>query len=257
MENPIVHRLKEVLREKSEKNPRFGIRALARQLKMPAPTLSRILSGKRGLSLVMARRIVRGITEDFAEQRRLLKAHALEPKQVPAKPTLYRYLTLKELERLSHWGHSAILEVLRRESGIRSLATIAASSGLTEVETEKCLKDLEGLKLVDRSLKRGWYTKGQNLSSIRWEGEIAWKCIHQGYGERALHYMKRYNALEATIQGITFLVPDDRIQAARQRIQEFAEELSDELSQGDNGTLYRLNVQLFPLGSRPRPLTTE
>lgn len=248
MENPIVERMRAVLSERREKNPRYGLRALARQLGVPAPTLSRILAGRRGLSLAMARKIVRGLTDHAGEQRRLLKSFALEPKKGTAKPTRYRYLSLGELAKLNHWGHSAILEVLRGEQGIRAIPTIARATGLTEAEAGKCLKDLEELKLVHRSIKRGWTTKGHHLSSIRWEGEAPWRSIHRGYAERAVKYLENYEREQASVQGITFLVAEGRIDEARERIREFAEELADEMSAPSGGTLYRLNAQLFPLG---------
>jgi uncharacterized protein (TIGR02147 family) len=250
MKNPILQRLQEVLQEKAQKNPSFGLRALARQLKIPAPTLSRILTGKRGLSIHMARRIVQGLTDHPVEQRRLLKAYALEPKRAPTQATRYRYLELAELEVLSHWGHGALLEVLRGEVGIRSLLTLATATGLSEPEVERCLKDMQRLSLVSYSIKRGWHSKGVHLSSIRWEGEGAWKKIHRGYAEQGVRYFEKYNSNEANFQGITFLAPAGRVQEAKQRIREFAEELSDDLAGESGEVLYRLNVQLFPLGRK-------
>jgi uncharacterized protein (TIGR02147 family) len=248
MDNPVIERLKALLQEKREKNPRFGLRALARQLDIPAPTLSRVLTGKRGLTLAMARKIVRGITDNLAEQRRLLRAYAIEPKASATRPTKYRYLSLSELERLSHWGHSAVLETLQGHDGIRSLGVIAQATGLTEREAEQCLRDLAALKLVSRNVKRGWHTQGHDLSSIRWEGTPPWKNIHRGYAERGMRYIESYDRARAVVQGITFLVPPEKIEQARERIREFAEELSDELAHEGGPELYRLNVQLFPLG---------
>jgi plasmid maintenance system antidote protein VapI len=251
MNNPIVRRLKEVLEEKTSKNPSFSLRSLARALKIPAATLSRILSEKRGMSLEMAQRIVQGLTPSLSEQRRLLKAYALEPKKAPTLPTRYRYLELSELERLNHWGHGALLEVLRGEQGIRSIATLAQATGLTMPEAERCLKNLEALKLVQFSVKRGWHSKGVNMSAIRWENSEPWKTIHQGYAARALSYFDHFQAEDATYHGITFLAPAGRIAEAKQRIREFAEELADDLSEEGSEILYRLNVQLFPLGKKP------
>jgi len=257
MSNPITQRLKEVLGEKSSKNPSFSLRSLARTLKIPAATLSRILSEKRGMSLEMAQRIVQGLTPNLGEQRRLLKAFALEPKKTPAAPTRYRYLELAELERLDHWGHGALLEVLRGEQGIRSIATLAQATGLTMREAEGCLKNLEALKFVQFSIKRGWHSKGLNLSAIRLENSEPWRKIHQGYAARAVSHLEQSSALgafsaeDASFQGITFLAPLGRVAEARARIREFAEELSDELSEEGAEVLYRLNVQLFPLGKKP------
>jgi uncharacterized protein (TIGR02147 family) len=250
-DNPIVRRLKEVLAEKSEKNPGYSLRALARSLKVPAATLSRILAGKRGISLEMATRIAQGLTPLASEQRRLLRAYALEPQKAPAQATRYRYLELRELEQLNHWGYGALLEVLRGEHGIRSQATLAQATGLTEQETDQCLKNLMALKLVHFTVKRGWYTRGQHLSSIRWEGSEPWKDIHKGYAAQAVRYFERFDPKEASIQGITFLAPPGRIDEAKQRIREFAEELSDDLSASEGAPiLHRLNVQLFPLGRK-------
>jgi uncharacterized protein (TIGR02147 family) len=250
-ERIILRRLEQLLEEKRQKNQRFGLRALARQLEIPAPTLSRILSGRRGLTLEMARRITQALTESPAERRRLLKAFALESGQAPAKATRYRHLTLEELRVLNHWGHSAILEVLRGERGIRSVPTIARASGLKESEAEKLLKDLKSLGLVDRTIQRGWFTQGQHLSSIRWEGTEPWRRVHAGYAERAVEYATRYQADEGSFQGITFLVSPGAIAGAKERIRDFAEELADELAQGEGRRLYRLNVQLFPMGKEP------
>lgn len=251
MSNPIIRRLREVLEEKSSKNPSFSLRSLARSLKIPAATLSRILAEKRGMSLEMAQRIVQGLTPSLSEQRRLLKAFALEPKKAPAPPTRYRYLELAELEQLDHWGHGALLEVLRGEQGIRSIATLAQATGLTMKEAESCLKNLENLKLAQFSVKRGWYSKGLNLSAIRWENSTPWMTIHKGYASRAVGYFDHFHADDASFQGITFIAPPGKVAEARQRIREFAEELSDELSEDDAEVLYRLNVQLFPLGKKP------
>jgi uncharacterized protein (TIGR02147 family) len=248
--NPIVQRIRELLEERREKNPSYSLRALARQLGIPAATLSRILSDKRGMSVSMARRIVNRLTDHPAERRRLLQAFALEPKTVPAKPTRYRKLSARELEMMSSWGHSAVLEVLRVEGseGTRSLERLSVATGLSEKEVQQCLKDLRVLGFVQHSIKRGWSTKELHLSSMALEGIAAWRRIQRGYVERALRFLDDYRLEQGAVRGITLVVPPERIDEAKAKIQEFAEELSDELSRDGGEVLYRLNFQLFPLG---------
>lgn len=248
--NSILARLQEILTEQKSRNPSLGVRALARRLDIPAPTLSRLLSGRRGLTLAMAQKIVDGLTELPAERRRLMKAFAVDSQRSAATATRYRHLELHELERLSDWGHGALLEVLRGEKGVRSLYTLSLATGLPEPEVERLLRNLRDLKLVTHSIKQGWQAREVHLSSIRWEGEAPWKKVHRGYAERAIKYFDRYEKQEATFQGITFLASATRIEEAKTRIREFAEELADELAQESGDALYRLNVQLFPLGKK-------
>lgn len=249
MEQPLLRQLRETIEERKKKNPKYSLRAFARQVGIPAPTLSRLLAGRWQLSISMARKIVRGITENADEQRRMLRAFAVEPEKGAAKSTRYRYLSLSELGLLAHWGYSALLEWLRSRDGVRSEDEIARGTGLSLKEVREFLKTLEGLGFVHRSIKHGWRSKGLHLSSIRWEGEAPWKQVHGGYAERARQHLEERHAKDESIfQGITFMIAPDRVAEAKQRIREFAEEISDELSSGDNTSLYRLNIQLFPLG---------
>lgn len=64
---------------------------------------------------------------------------------------------------------------------------------------------------------------------------------------KALESLEKHSVTKRDMSGITMAVSVERLPEARRMIQEFRRNLSTFLEDGPKDSVYRLNVQLFPL----------
>jgi uncharacterized protein (TIGR02147 family) len=149
------------------RNPRFSLRAFARQLELNPATLSKILNEKRGLSHAMAMKISEklGLDEDSREDfltsveslhaRSPLARAAATTKKVRKQQADFIPLDATALEILQDWRHFAILELLSLPSPPTTKEEIAFKLRIDLDLIEKALGRLEQVGLL--SLKDGRY----------------------------------------------------------------------------------------------------
>jgi len=151
----IQERLKQKLVEAKAKNPRTSVRSFARQIKIPASTVSLVLLGKRKVSKELAlkisdvlqfdpmerAKIVSGFEQEQKSRNKVLKAGAISPhdrnKQIEEsfKPETLR-LSEEKFDLLSEWYYFGILSLVQTEDFKTDAEWIAARLGL-DVEIAK------------------------------------------------------------------------------------------------------------------------
>lgn len=253
------------------RNPNLSLRGYAKKIGIPAPTLSRILSGRRALTLSLAKRIFPKICETPEESRRVLRSYVERRDLSAVQSVKYTKLKRQELEILRQWGHFAVLEYLRVRSPVRDLQHLCAQVALAEDEVLGLLRDLRSIQLARVSPRRGWEAVPTHFSALGWDWTERWKEIHLGHLKKAQRVLESsdYSPQDqpSTFRGVTFWMdPKDHAYAAS-RIGEFLRDLSDDLAARQEekmraevpksgaetpsqGELTRVQLQLFPLGVR-------
>ncbi len=150
------------------KNPAYSLRAFARDLKLTAPQLSEVLSGKRGLSrdraLTLTSRLAWSaeLSSRFCdlvemEHGRSVTARALAKHRVENAPVVEEALrlTADSFRTVSDWYHFAILAALKIPSLKGSELNLAAHFSLSSKVVAEALARMERLGLVEKR-KQKW-----------------------------------------------------------------------------------------------------
>lgn len=158
--------LREELAQRCRTNPRYSLRAFARDLKLAPSRLSEILSGKQGLSRPAADRIARALGYGATEIERfcdLVEAmHARSKKnrdsaklrlKKQALPSDSLQLQHDTVKTIADWYHFAILELTNCDDFRSDAKWIARRLGISEFEVQLALDRLLRLNLI--SLKGG------------------------------------------------------------------------------------------------------
>ena len=128
MANPIPYRewLKQEFSDRCRRNPRYSLRAFARDLLFLPSRLSDVLNGKQGLSAKTASQLARRLglsqaeTQEFialveAEDARSITQRTLaqaQLEQMKARPSAFQGLDADTFAVISDWHHFALLELV-------------------------------------------------------------------------------------------------------------------------------------------------
>lgn len=260
--------LSDALAGRIEKNPRYSLRAFATLLGVEASALSKILTGRRQISVKLADRIADRLQLTPVERERLLasiareklasgltrinpelRRKAADPRGAAAVPVT-RDLNPDVFRVIADWYHNAMLE-LSQVRGFQSDARwIARRLGITQVEAKLAIDRLVALDLLERTPNglrktQAWIdTAGKSRSSVAHRRRQ--KQILEKSTEALLTV-----PIEARVHaGMTVPIDPAKIEYARKRISEFLLELGNELSAGQKEKVYELTVNLFPLEAK-------
>jgi uncharacterized protein (TIGR02147 family) len=255
--------LKEELAQRCRTNPRYSLRAFARDLKLAPSRLSEILSGKQGLSRPAAERIARALGYPPGEIERfcdLVEAmHARSKKnRDSAKLRLKKLEMPSEAVHVQHdtfrvigdWYHFAILELTNCDDFRSDAKWIARRLGISEFEVQLALDRLTRLNLI--SLKGGKiqvnYSQGLHYSDAPSE------TVHAFYNQlmsKAREALVMRSHLEREFGADIIAIDKSRLPELRKAVQEIRNKFCKTVEDGGaKDGLYCFSVQFFELGEK-------
>lgn len=155
--------LKDLLAQKTAHNPRYSLRAMAKQLGIAPSSLSEVLGARCGISLTSARKIALRLglspeeTEYFcllvqleaSEDPLVRESISLRMRSINPKAGHSHDLSVDQFRQIADWHHSAILELVSLE-GDRFNATLAAKRlGISKIDAEVAVDRLVRLELLE------------------------------------------------------------------------------------------------------------
>lgn len=250
--------LRRSFEERREKNPRLSMRAFARQLGIDHGVLSQILAGKRipskGNCKSFSDRFqfnamtLDAFMQSVEEARRELKLRkASSGSNKAAKGFVTVELSPEQLAEISHWYHSAIMELTLVEGFDSRSEWIADKLKIPEKVTRKAVNSLLQCGLLTND--RGKLKKIESL------------LVSKDRDRTLPHLQSRQSqALEKSRQALysvpidkrshsslTMAVDPERIPEAKKMIEEFSRSLFRFLNSGRRTHVYELSVGLFPV----------
>ena len=185
-----------------------------------------------------------------ALEKKGLVAAAREQKKRGSK-AIQKYLPMEPALNavLVHWYDLAIADLSLCRDFDPSPAVIAERLEIRESEVLQALERLLKagiLKQVD-----GTYVKSR--ARIRFPASVSREVIrgfHRQMIRKAEEQMARLEQEDydrRMITGITFSMNPERVQWARERLQEVLHEIAEKATEGETTEVYQLNLQLFPL----------
>jgi uncharacterized protein (TIGR02147 family) len=255
--------LGDVLTRRRTSNPRYSLRAFARDLDVSAPQLCDVLKGKKGLSVEAAERVAVRLRLEAAsrERFRLLveKTDARSPRarqaasvrsaEVSSSPgeAGYKTLALDAYKVIADWWHYAILESTLIEGAKLSPKRLAASLGISIDAAREALARLTNLGLLER-LGRGRFRKTEaNLTTTDGVASAAVRETTRQLLAKAAGALETQALDERDFSTMTFAIDPARLPEAKRLIAKFRRQMVALLEQPPQTELYCLAVQLFRL----------
>ncbi len=241
-------KLREVLIDKTKKNPSFSLRAFAKQLGVESSSLSQIINGKRNLTDKMCERLAPKLNISPNELDRLMGNQNFAAK---AKKIAYKKLSEDNFNIIADWYHYAILELTYVKGFKGDFKWISNVLGV----------NIHIVKAAVERLKRVGFLKiekdGTWVDTIEFADALPPNQVQPAY--RKIEIQKREMAIEAIdnikpeergMMSRTFAGDKKKIEEAKIRCREFLKELEQFLgdrSINDVDEVYHVTLSLYPV----------
>lgn len=235
----VASHLSDELKRRTELNPKYSMRAFAQFLSVDSSYLSKILSGKRTISISNINHLSEKL--DFPpEIVTHLAAHYPN--------TLFKGVDAVKFQVISDWHHYAILETTRLDHFKPNPRWISEYLGVPIQEIEKAIERLITCGLLEITDSGKWIV-GNNTTTTNRYSHMAFRNMQTQIMEQGIEALKKNIPLEVRDQSsITMCVDKKRLTQAKKKIKKFRRDLMVYL---ENGTakddVYHLCISLFPV----------
>jgi uncharacterized protein (TIGR02147 family) len=224
-------------------NPKYSLRAFARDLGIHSGTLSNILNQRRSVGTKGLTHILKKLPLSVTDKKKIL-SDLISPTRGPSTEPLL--IDEEVLSVIQDWEHYAIMAYLQLRKAKKTPGDIAKALRLSQAKVLRALTNLENVGLLKRDGGQLEITR-KNLITSRGIPSPALREAHSQYIDKAKNALTDFSTTERDITGTTMAVSHKNLPRAKELIQQFRLELSEILEQGEADDVYRLNIQLFPL----------
>ena len=274
--------LKSELAQRFKRNPRYSMRAFARDLNLSSARLSDILHHQKGMSRAVAIDVAKRLSLNTGEQEwfadlvekdhgrsklaraaadaRLKKKNetailgANEEDSLASTDTaldIY-YLTLDCFRAVEDWYHMAVLQILKLKGPKKNPEEIAKRLNLSIYEVRDALDRLERLKLV---VKRGsGYQAKEGWIQVREDGvpSSSLKKLHEQLLEKAILALHRFPIDQRSFRSSILSVDRKKIPEIGEKIRKFSESIIKKYNTlNSDAEVMGLALHAFPLSAAP------
>lgn len=233
--------LKEELLKRQKKNPKYSIRAFAKQLEVDSSTLSQILSGKRTLTDNMS--------NAFGKRLKFSAAKIRSIKKGSSRYKNFEKMEADAFEVISEWYYYAILELTQCENFRGSPLWISRVLALPLNQTLEAIKRLQRLNYLEITPDGKWIDRLGNMNNLGNEKKAKAFTEHQRQVlTKAIEALEKVPYEERVQTSLTFAVSKERALEAKGMILDFLEELNEFLRSGETkDEVFNVSVSLYPV----------
>jgi uncharacterized protein (TIGR02147 family) len=261
--------LERELRVRIRRNPRYSLRAFARDIGMQPSKLSEVLSGIRGLSKATAEKVVQKIglsSKETAVFLNLVDAHqkrnriaqrlAEEKLKALAADTEYGALSLERFKIIADWHHFAILELTELSVFKSDPKWIANRLGLSTAAVVEAINRLIEFDLLKKDENGELKQTRLNLATA---SPIASRAIREHHSQilsKAENSLHESEVDEHDFSSTTLAFSSEQMDEIRNELKKLRRRLGDKIQKEPHkDRVYCLSMQLFPLDKKeaPRP----
>jgi len=226
------------------RNPRYSLRAFARDLGWSPSTLSEVLNGKKGLSPKAAQEA--SIRLGLSEKDRLhfvtlvqsqcgrsenKKQNAREKlKELQAAWQGSTILAVDAFQLVSDWYPMAILELIRMPVFKQDVKTYARELGINVVQVEDALIRLERLEIISKNSKGKWIVEKDTVLSSDGIPSEGIKKFHEQILKRAIDALYMMPVPERDFISFVMAIRSCDLPKMRKKVRNFIEELNNSYS---------------------------
>lgn len=253
--------LKGVLEKRVFANPRYSLRAFARDLKISPQMLSFILNKKKGISsrtaADFAERLELGPTDSsyFLDLVSLSRAKGSQEKKLAQRRiderrtanTEYRFLAAEAFQAIADWQHYAILELTFIQSFKSDPKWIARRLGISPFEASQALDRLKTLGLLLPHGRDGLRKSDHRLTATFGAPSAALRKLARQLLQKAADSLDSQSIEERDVTNITMAIDPALLPEAKAMIADFRRKLCAFLEQGKRTEVYTFLPALFKI----------
>lgn len=246
-----VERLLAEFEVRRSKNPRYSLRAFAKQLGLSPGRLSEFLAGKNSLSKANAMKIADALTFTPKQNERWLNSLGF-PKQSESKYLRHRkvdsFVTIDEdrFHLIADWEHYAILTFLETDVIDKSEKTLCERLGIKELTARLALNRLLRMGFISQDGLQ-FRKETPQVSTSSDVPSPALRKSHKQTIEQALDALDTVDVEFRDITSITIPTSTKKLPLAKKMIKDFRRRLAAVMEDCDKDEVYNLNIQLVPV----------
>ena len=241
-----------------EKNPRYSLRAFARDIGVSSSRLSEVLNGRYGLSRIAAAKIGSSIgwnkqeCDVFcdlvdSEHGRAKKVKAAAKMRLAQRSSPYQQLSLDSFQVISDWYHYAILELTLLDNFQSRPRWIAQKLGLSENLVVPAIERLKRLNLLTEKAGCLIATDAFTASTTDVPSD-ALKKFHRQLLEKAMSALQVQTVEERDYSHMILAIDRDHISEAKDVIKKFRRSFDTRFSGAPSkNQVYCLGLTFFRL----------
>jgi len=253
--------LSETLSERTSANPRYSLRAFARDLKISPQQLSNVMNARRGMSVELAERIANKLELDlrqrtaFVESLKAKFSRSVSQRAIAraklrdlAAQSEIRNLDVELFQSISSWYHFTLIELIKLSTGKKDpLRWFARKLDISENEIALSLERLERVGLISHIAGRYQVNQESHLTDREISTESVRK-YHRQILEKALQALAFQGNEERYGSSSTLPIRVKNVAHARKLIQDFRLAFTQEVSDSQAGEeVYGLSIHFFRL----------
>ncbi|MGE3608126.1 MAG: TIGR02147 family protein [Bacteriovoracaceae bacterium] len=242
-------------------NSSYSLRAYARDLNLPAPRLSQILSKKQGISIEIAEDISKKLKFDESKKQWFCSSvgalHSRSFKErIKFKEKVQHYkseakhfseIHLEYFRVIAEWYHFAILELTYLQDFQNDPIWIANILGITSVEATEAIVRMKSLDLVREEDGR-LVDVFKFLATPSDVPSISIKKFQTQMMKKAIEALHEQDVPTREMSSNIMAISTERIPEFKEKLRDFRREFEQEASQDKNKTaVYCLGIQFFEL----------
>lgn len=238
-----------VKRKNSKKN--YSLRAFARDLRVEASTLSKVIKGSRKLPLSLVDQVCQGLSLSLKDKE-LFYSSVIGDKGIRNTRfiTTNLYHTLKgnsSFVVISEWEHYCFLNLLKLNNFQHDLRWAAKKMRILPSRLETVIENLKKADLLIVTSEGRFVRKYSNISSGDEFQSLALKVAHQNDLKIAVQRIWETEVEERDYASMVMAINSKKIKLAKKITRRYFEEMSSLLESENADEVFQLSVQLFPL----------
>jgi len=250
--------LRQELVERCQRNPKYSLRAFAKQLKVTPSRLSDVINGKKGLSRAAAMQIssILGMNKieknyfcdlvESVDARSKAVRDAAKQRLIQNKIESHSHnLTVDVFKIISDWYHFSILQLIKLPHFSQDPNWIAQALDLKPIQVKDALERLERIELIEIIDGKIKITE-EHVSSPDGIPSDALKKFNEQLLKKAIEAIYLQNIDERDFCSVTMPFAKEDVPKAKIRIRKFIAKLCEEFSNSKNvDSVYCFSTQLI------------
>lgn len=246
-----LKKIREDFSKRQRLNARYSLRAYARDLRMPASTLSLVLLGKRPLPLKNSNTVIEKI--QLSPKERTLFFDSLGKKhltldKISLRATDDRFILDEAYYHIiAEWEHYAVLMLFDCDDFEGTIPYIQKRLGITKLRAEVVLDNLKKYGMVSIN-KTGVLTRiYSNFRTTEDVASLALRASHREALKLAEQKLEEVAIELRDYSSVIFAVDPQKIPEAKIIIREFRQKMLELVKTGNLTDVFQLAIQLYPL----------
>ena len=236
---------------RQQNNPRYSLRAYARDLGLEPSTLSKIMKGIRPLPLKVAGDVAKRLKLDSVQRTRFLESlnrTRTNIDEIKISEEDDRFMLDESYHKvIAEWEHYAVLSLYDCVDFIAEASHISKRLGISEERAEEVLSNLltSGLLAMNDS---GDLVKAHAV--IRTTEDHKNKALVESHLEALDLAKQKLQGIDVELRDFsssTLAIDPEMLPAAKTIIREFRMKMTSLLKEGKRKEVYNLTIQLYPL----------